>query len=129
MEMVAVVAGLALFQYLVFSGLAGAARARYAVAAPAVTGHPVFERAYRIQQNTLEQLMLFLPSLGLFAWFLRPDWAAVLGIVYLLGRTVYARAYWRDPSSRGPGFLLTLLPSLILLLGGTGAAAWHWLAS
>jgi uncharacterized MAPEG superfamily protein len=114
----ALVTALALVLYVVMFLNAGRARRRYGVIAPAVTGAPEFERAFRVQQNTLEQLVLFLPSLWLFALFASALWASLLGLVWLLGRILYAVAYARDPATRGPGFIIAALASLVLLLGG-----------
>lgn len=122
MEWVAIIVVLALLQYLAFGMLVGRARGRYEVSAPAITGHPVFERYYRVHQNTLESLVLFLPALLVFATYASATVGAGIGVVYLVGRQLYLRAYVKDPASRGPGFLLTLLPSLVLLIGGGVAA-------
>ena len=84
MECVAIVALLALLQYLYFATLVGQARGKYGVNGPAVTGHPVFERYFRVQMNTLELLIVLLPGLWLFAYYVRPTWAALLGAVYLV---------------------------------------------
>lgn len=98
------------------------ARTRYGVAAPAMTGQPDFERAARVQANTLEQLVPFLAGLWLCALFL-DRWAAVLlGLVWLLGRVWYALAYWRDASKRTPGFSIGFLATCLLLLGGAVGA-------
>jgi hypothetical protein len=117
MELVAIVAGAALLEYWVFLMMCGQARGRFGVAAPATTGHPVFERYFRVQMNTIEQLVLFLPGLFGFAAFVSPAWAAGLGIVFVVGRAVYARGYIEDPAKRGPGFLLTFVANLALVGG------------
>ncbi|HEY5656310.1 MAG TPA: MAPEG family protein [Myxococcota bacterium] len=118
MELVAIVAALALLEYLAFVLICGHARGRYGVAAPATTGNAVFERAYRVQMNTLEQLVVFLPALLLFAVYVSEPWAAALGVLFVLGRALYAHRYLTDPARRGPGFGLTLLANLLLLVGG-----------
>jgi uncharacterized membrane protein YecN with MAPEG domain len=126
MTVVAIVAVLALLEYSVFVVMAGQARGRYGVAAPATTGHPKFERHFRVQQNTVEQLVIFLPALFLFAHYASEPWAAVLGLVFIVGRALYARGYVTDPAKRGPGFLLTVLSNSCLLLGGlVGAVIEH----
>ena len=117
MEFVAVVAVLALLQYILFGSLVGKARGRFGVNGPAVTGHPVFERYFRVQMNTLELLIALLPGLWLFAHYVSPVWAALLGTVYLVGRFEYLRSYVADPARRGAGFGLSLLPILALLIG------------
>jgi glutathione S-transferase len=117
MEWVTIVASLALLEYLVFVFRAGRARGRHSVAAPATTGHPDFERNLRVQENTIEQLVVFLPMLFAFAYFVSEAIAAVVGVLFILGRALYARAYVSDPARRGPGFLLTLVSNFVLTLG------------
>lgn len=113
---------LALAEYLVFAILVGRARVRYGVKAPAITGHEMFERAYRVQMNTLELLVLFLPALWLASRYFSTTWTAGLGALFLIGRIVYARSYVRDPGSRSAGFGLSILPTLVLLgMGFAGA--------
>lgn len=118
MEYVAIVLVLVLLQYSIFAFQVGSARAKYGVNAPAVTGHEVFERYYRVQQNTLEQLILFIPGIFLFAVYVHDLTAAGLGLVFFVGRLIYSKAYISDPKSRGIGFILSFLPAQILLLGG-----------
>jgi len=118
MPYVQIVTVLAVLQFVVFGFRVAAARERYGVKAPACTGNETFERLFRIQMNTLEQLIVFLPGLYLFARYFSPYAAAALGVVYLLGRELYAFTYARDPSKRSVGYGLTFLPIVILLLGG-----------
>ena len=92
-----------------------------------VTGHPDFERAFRIQQNMVEQLVLFLPSLWLFALMLSPLWAGIIGLVFVAARLLYAVSYARNPESRGPAFVAGLGASSVLLLGGLVGALWRLL--
>jgi len=116
MAWIELVTVLALIQYLVFGALVGRARGRYGVKAPATTGHEVFERTYRVQMNTLETLVVFLPALWLAARYWSPAWVAAVGAVYLVGRILYARLYIANPASRGMGYLLSVLPIMALLL-------------
>jgi len=127
MEYVALVIVAALLQYFYFGILVGNARGKFNVAAPAITGHPVFERYYRVHQNTLEMLVIFIPAIVLFGYWVRPDLGAGIGAVYLVGRLVYLRAYVSDPGKRSLGFGLSILPTLILLLGGGVAAVFSLL--
>jgi len=78
----------------------------------------MFERYFRVQMNTLEQLVVFIPAIFLFAMKVDPRWAAGLGAVYLVGRVLYFTSYVRDPAKRGPGFGLTAIPNLALVVGG-----------
>jgi glutathione S-transferase len=114
----AIVIIVAVLEYIVFGFLVGKARARYGVKAPATTGNEVFERYFRVQQNTLETLVAFIPGISLFALFVNPNWAAWIGLVYVVGRLLYFRAYVADPARRGPGFLLSLASIAVLLIGG-----------
>lgn len=118
MKYVAVVAALALIEYVLISLQTGQARAKYNVKAPATTGDPMFERHYRVQHNTIEQLVVFFPSLFLFASYVSGNIAAVLGLVFIVGRFLYARGYVADPEKRGTGFIIGFSANVILLLGG-----------
>lgn len=113
----AVVTLLALLLF-VYSFLAvGMARKKYGVAAPATTGAVEFEVVYRVQMNTLEQLVLFLPALWLFSEYVSPLWAGLLGLVWLVGRVLYSVSYIKDPKSWGPGFMISFIASMVLILG------------
>jgi glutathione S-transferase len=118
MAYVDIVTALALLQFIVFGFKVGRARGRYGVKAPAVAGNEIFERHFRVQQNTLEQLIVFLPGLYLFSHYFWPLVAAALGVIYLIGREVYSATYVKNPSSREVGYGLTFLPTVILVLGG-----------
>lgn len=96
----------------------GRCRVRFSIRAPAVSGHEQFEIAYRIQMNTIENIVLFLPALWIFALALSPWWATLFGCTWLVGRIWYALAYAHDPRKRGPGFLLGMLSFAALALGG-----------
>jgi glutathione S-transferase len=122
MSLVYIVMGLALLQYLYFGMAVGGARGRYGVKAPATTGHEVFERYFRVQMNTLELLVVLIPALGMFAFYVSQRWAAGLGGVYLIGRFLYFFSYVKDPAKRSAGFGLSFLPIAVLLLGGIGGA-------
>ena len=115
MPYVAIVTVLALLQFFWLGLQVATARTRYGVAAPATTGNETFERHFRIQMNTLEQLVLFLPVLWIFAAFISPLWAAGFGAVFIIGRAVYAAAYVRNPKSRSLGFGLTALPTVAMM--------------
>ena len=117
MAYVDIVTALALLQFMVFGFKVAKARGRYGVAAPAVVGNPTFERYFRVQQNTLEQLIVFLPALYLFSRYYSPLVAAALGVIYLIGREIYAMTYVKDPKKREAGYLLTVLPVAVLIFG------------
>jgi uncharacterized MAPEG superfamily protein len=118
MAVVHAVIALAVIQFFVFGALVGRARVKYQVEAPAITGHPVFERYYRVHYNTLEQLVCLVPGMLLFAAYVSAPVAAGLGLLFIIARIIYLRGYVADPKKRGPGFGLSVLPVMILLLGG-----------
>ena len=120
MAYIVIVAMLALLQFVYFMVEVGRARGRCGIAAPATTGNEEFERYFRVQQNTLEQLVIFLPALVAAGMFGNAFVAAPIGLLFVVGRALYARAYVRDPSSRTIGFALSLLANLALI----GAALW-----
>ncbi len=125
MHLVALVTCLALLQFVAFAMLVGWARGKYGVAAPATTGHPVFERYYRVQMNTLELLVVFLPSLWIFGHYIGETWAAGFGAVFIVGRVLYLLGYVADPKKREIGFGMSFFPVLALLIGalfGAGKA-------
>lgn len=122
------VISLALAEYYYFVMAVGAARGKYKIAAPAITGHPDFERTYRVQMNTLEQLIVFIPSILCFAYFVSIRWAAILGIVFVIGRLMYSIGYRQEAAKRSWGFLISSLPLMALLIGGliyAGLAAYR----
>jgi glutathione S-transferase len=118
MAYIDIVTALALLQFIYFGFQVGGARSKYQIKAPAITGNEIFERYFRVQQNTLEQLIAFIPGLYLFSHYFNPLWAAGLGVVYLIGRQVYAAGYVKDPAKRGAGFGLSFLPTVALVAGG-----------
>jgi glutathione S-transferase len=127
MPYVHIVILLALLQFFYFSLQVGKARGRYNLPAPATTGNEMFERYFRVHMNTLELLVMFIPSVILFGQYLNPYLAAGLGVVYLVGRLVYLFAYVKEPKKREVGFALSVGPILILAVGaifGAGRAAW-----
>jgi uncharacterized MAPEG superfamily protein len=103
----------------------GHAREKYDVKAPAIAGHPAFERAWRVQMNTLESTVIFLPTLWLAVQYGYPLWAGVAGLVWVAGRAWYAVAYLQDAAKRGPGFMVSTIAwgaTLVLGVIGLGRA-------
>jgi glutathione S-transferase len=117
MPLVHIVVGLALAQFLFFCFAVGKARGTYKVAAPATTGNEMFERYFRVQMNTLELLVIFLPSILLFGQYFGSYLATALGVIYLIGRMIYFTSYVKDPKSRSMGYGLSALPVMVLLVG------------
>jgi len=122
MEPIVIVTVLALMQFTVFSFQVGKMRMQHEVKAPATTGHADFERMFRVHQNTMEQLVIFVPALWLFGFFVDPIWGAGIGVVFIVGRGVYRAAYVKDPSTRSVGFGLSLMTNAVLLIGALIAA-------
>lgn len=127
MEYATIIAMLALVQYMFFIAMVGKSRLKYGIKAPSCTGNENFERVFRVQQNTIEQLVIFLPALFGFSYYVSPLWGPVIGTVYLVGRFVYYHAYVTDPASRGAGMLLTFIPNAMLTLGAIAGAIYSLL--
>jgi glutathione S-transferase len=116
MLLVAVITLLSLVLCFWFSIAVSRARTRYKIAAPAMTGNPDFERVARVHANTLENLVPFLVSLWLCALFFSPLVAVVLGFIWLIARIWYALAYYSDAAKRGPGFGLSAVATVLLII-------------
>ena len=107
----------ALLVYYVLCINVGRARAKYNVPAPQVSGDPNFERVLRVQMNTVEQLVIFLPLLWLFSFFISPLWAGVLGGVWAIGRIIFAWGYYQAAEKRAIGFGIGALVTIALFIG------------
>ena len=116
MEATVIVTFLALGQFVLFGVQVGSLRGKHGIKAPATSGHEEYERMHRVHQNTMEQLVVFLPALWIHAYYANPLWGAVIGLVYITGRFIYKSAYLKDPASRGPGFTMSFVPSAVLLI-------------
>ena len=121
---VAIVTIAAVLVYVGTGGRVGAARKKSGIAAPAMTGDPVLERHIRVQANTLEWLPVFLVGLWLFALYWNDLVAAALGVVWIIGRIIYAFGYVADPAKRELGFLIQMAASAMLLFGALGRVVW-----
>ncbi|MFI5351708.1 MAG: MAPEG family protein [Candidatus Binatales bacterium] len=113
----ALVTVLALIEYMILGVMVGQARGRYKIEAPATTGDPMFERYFRVHQNTLESLIVFLPALWICGITLSGRGAALIGLVYIVGRVVYVRGYLADPKGRAAGAMMTFAASGLLIIG------------
>jgi uncharacterized membrane protein YecN with MAPEG domain len=107
---------LTLLVYFILTINVGRARAKYNVKPPATTGDPNFERALRVQQNTLEQLVFFLPLLWLFSFYISDLWGSILGAIWIVGRILFAWGYYQAAEKRTLGFAISSLSGMVLLL-------------
>ena len=121
----ALVTCIALLVYFLISYRVSQARGTYGVKAPAMTGHPDFERVFRVQMNTLEWMPIFLPSLWLFAIYISDPIAAVIGLVWIAGRILYMTGYSQAAEKRGRGFGIQAMAAIVLWLGALGAIVWR----
>jgi glutathione S-transferase len=121
----ALITCLAIALYFLTSIRVAKARAAFGIKAPAISGHPDFERVFRVQMNTLEWLPIFLPSLWLFAIYLSDPVAAVIGLVWIAGRILYMTGYSQAAEKRGRGFRIQAMATGILWLGALGAIVWR----
>ena len=103
----------------------GRARSEFGIKAPLTDGPPAFLSVLRVHANTVEQLVMFLPALWLCAVFAGDRMAAAGGVVWLIGRVLYAVGYYRDPARRGPGFMIAMLATLALMLGAASGLVLH----
>ena len=119
---------LAIIFYIVAAMRVGRAREKYAIMAPATTGHPQFERAYRVQMNTLEAMPVFLPALWLAAYYFTklPLLAPAVGLIWIVGRVIYMQAYIEDPTKRSLGFGISALSQIVLLLLAIAGIVMTW---
>jgi glutathione S-transferase len=108
---------LALFLFAAVTMNVGRVRVKLGIKAPYMVGDAYFERVVRVQQNTLEQLILFLPAMWLFATGVNPIGAAILGIIWIAGRVLYAWGYYQAAEKRGPGFGISFFATIFLLFG------------
>ncbi len=127
MQAVAIVALLALVEVFVMGLLVGRARGTTGVQAPATMGHPVFERTFRAHQNTLEQLVIFLPALWLFALYVNAPVAAGVGLVFVVARVLYFRGYVAEAGKRSTGMAISSLCQAVLVVGALVGAVGAWL--
>jgi len=126
-EPIAIITVLAVFQAFSFAYLVGKQRVKHGVKAPATTGEPEFERAFRIHQNTVEQMVVFLPALWLFGYYVHALIGAGLGLVFIAARFIYRGSYLNEPTSRTAGFGIGALTMMILLIGGLIGAVLSWI--
>lgn len=118
MEAIAIVTILAVLQAFWFAFQVGQQRVKHGVKAPACTGAPEFERMFRVHQNTMEQLVLVIPTLWIFGYYVHGLIGAGLGLLYIIGRFVYRASYLKDPASRSAGFGIGALALAVLAIGG-----------
>ncbi len=118
MELIAIVAGLAALQAFYFALHVGQSRDKHCVSAPAMSGDADFERAFRVHANTIEQLVIFLPGLWMFGYYVDARIGAGIGLLFVIARFVYRNAYLGDPKNRSAGFGIGALAMIILVVGG-----------
>jgi uncharacterized membrane protein YecN with MAPEG domain len=116
MEYATIVVMLALLQYFWFTMRTGARRGKLGIEAPATSGNQDFERAFRVQQNTLEQLIIFVPATYAFAHFVSAGWVLLPGAVFIVGRFMYSSSYLKEPARRGPGMGATIIANVALIV-------------
>lgn len=122
----AIVTLLAVAFYFFLATRVAAARGKYGVQLPATTGNPDFERVFRVHQNTLEWLPIFLPTLWLCAIYLNDVAAAVLGLVWIGGRVLYFTGYSQAVEKRLPGFFIQSTACILLFAGALAGIVLHW---
>lgn len=117
MEITIIIILIALLQYIYFTGKTGFSRDKYGVNAPSTIGNLQWECIYRVQQNTLEHLVVFIPAMLTFQMYVSQKWVIIPGIIFLVGRGLYSHLYTKDPKSRGPGMILSFFTNIALVVG------------
>ena len=117
MEYATLIVLLALLQYVWFTARVGITRGKYKIEAPSCEGDESWERRFRVQQNTMEQLIVLIPASFAFAYYLSPVWVLLPGGLFIIGRFLYSAEYLKDPKTRAPGMMVTMLANVILVLG------------
>lgn len=107
----------------------GKARRMHKIFPPAMGGHPEVERALRVQGNTVEQVVIFLPLLWVATLYFHGWIPAALGVVWCVGRVLYAIGYMKEADKRGPGFGIAALASLALLVLSIWGVVVSWMAA
>jgi len=120
MDIIALIILLAVVQLLFFGMLTGFSRGKFGVDAPATTGNEEWERRFRVQQNTMEHMVAFVPAIYLCATYANQTLAIVAGCVYLIGRCIYAYTYIKDPKTRALGMILSFFPTAVMVLAALG---------
>lgn len=125
MEYASLIVLLALLQYIWFTVRVGASRGKYKVNAPACSGDETWERMFRVQQNTLEQLIILIPATFAFAYYTSPLWVLLPGAAFIIGRFLYSAEYIKNPNSRVLGMSLTLAANATLVIGALVGLSKH----
>ena len=124
----AIVTILSVLLYLYIGTRVSAARRKFGVKLPAVSGHPDFERVFRAHMNTLEWMPIYLPLLWLCAVYLNDMAAAAVGIVWIIGRAMYSAGYAAAVEKRSSGFFVQAMACLVLLVGAIAGIAMHFVS-
>ena len=107
----------------------GRVRGRTGITAPAMTGAPELLAALRVEGNTVEQFIIFLPSLWLAALYFQGWVAPALGLVWCVGRVVYGIGYMKDPKLRSPGYLIGAIATVALIVLAVIGLVQAWTAA
>jgi glutathione S-transferase len=125
-HLTALVTCLSIALYFFTSIRVSKARAAFGVKPPAISGDPGFERVFRVQMNTLEWMPIFLPSIWLFAIYVSDPIAALIGLVWIVGRILYMTGYSQAPEKRRRGFGIQATAAIILWVGAVVGIIWHF---
>ena len=122
----AIVTVLAVLFYFFLATRVPVARAKFGVQLPATSGHPDFERVFRVHMNTLEWMPIFLPLLWLCAIYFSDGAAALVGLAWIVGRVFYFTGYSEAVEKRRPGFFIQAMACVLLLLGAIAGIVMHF---
>ena len=125
----ATVTVLIVFFYFYTGFRVGNLRAKHNIKAPATGGHPEFDRAYRVQINTLEQMAIILPFLWVAAFYpIGWAWLApLIALIWLVARIIYMFGYMADPEKRLSGAMLGGLCNLSMFIVAAAGVVRAWI--
>ena len=115
MQLVELVILLSVIQLVIFSFFVGRARTKFGLPLPSMAGNLQVERYIRGHLNSVESIVVFVPALTVASHYWNPAWIAGLGLIYIVGRTLYFIGYTQSVEKRGPGFLISALSTVALI--------------
>ena len=97
----------------------GINRGKFGVSAPSISGNKSWERINRVHINTLEQLIVFIPAILAFSYYVSSLWACVLGGAFIVARQIYSMSYIKNASKRifPPTFFIVVALTVGSIIG------------
>jgi glutathione S-transferase len=125
----ALVTLLAILIAIGFAILVARTRRAVGIFPPAMGGEPRLERALRVQGNTVEGFIVFVPALWLAAIYFQGWIPPVIGLLWCDGRILFAVGYMKAPEKRALGFGISILSVLALVVLAAIGIVQAWMAA